>query len=457
MLTLISLVIALTFVCSERIQAGRSASEWKSRIIYQILTDRFATSYGGAPNCDLSNYCGGTYRGIINHLDYIQNLGMNAIYISPIVKNTDGSYHGYHATDFYSLNEHFGSESDLVELIDECHKRDIWVMVDTVFNHVGNVNGDYSRIIPFNSSDHYHPSCDIDYNNQDSIENCWIAGLPDLKQENSWVADELIRWINWLLQKYSFDGVRVDTVKHVPKSFWRRLVSSIGNVYLLGEVFNGDPNYLKGYTDIMKGQFSYPMYYTLQDVFAHHQSCYKIRDRLNEYQNKGIDNSLLGGFIDNHDNPRFLNVNKDWRAMQNALAYTLISSAIPVVYYGTEQGFTGGNDPQNREPLWNSGYNQNHELYKFVAAAASARKLIGTNEQHVERYVDDNFYAFSRGQVLCCLTNQGSGSSLSRRVTYLPFNNGDRVKDVFTGNTQTVNGGLDINIDNGMPQIWVKA
>ncbi|KAH7817989.1 alpha-amylase [Monocercomonoides exilis] len=441
---------------TNEIVVGRSYDDWKTRIIYQILTDRFARSDNNNYSCNLGNYCGGSYRGIMNHLDYIQDLGMNAIWISPIVENTQGSYHGYHATNFYALNTNFGSESDLRNLINECKKRDIWVMVDLVFNHVGPVGTDFGRIKPFDRAEHYHDWCSIDYSDQWKIENCRVADLPDLKQENSWVKDELIKWCQWIIKEYNLDGIRIDTVKHVPKWFWGELSQRVPNIYMLGEVFDGNVNYLKPYYDVMGGQLSYPMYYTLINVYAYHQSCYQIRNRLNEYANVGIDASILGGFIDNHDNKRWLNINGDWRALKNALAYNIMASSIPLVYYGTEQGFNGGDDPNNREPLWRAGWNKNHELYRFISTAAKQRQRINSREPQIERYIDDQFYAFSRGTTLVCTTNQYDGN-VQRKLTYTPFNRGERVREIFSGNTQTISDGLEVRINNGQPQIWVKA
>ena len=93
--------------------------EWKKRSIYQLMTDRFATDNPNPPYCNvtLNNYCGGNHKGIIQKLDYIQGMGFDAIWISPIVKNAEGSYHSYHTTDFYALNEHFGDEKDMHDFI----------------------------------------------------------------------------------------------------------------------------------------------------------------------------------------------------------------------------------------------------------------------------------------------------------------------------------------------------
>jgi alpha-amylase len=154
--------------------ASKSKQEWKSRVIYQLLTDRFARSNGDGSGCDIHNYCGGTYRGIINNLDYITGMGFNAIWISPILENTPGSYHGYHMTNLYNLNSNFGSEQDFFDLVKACHAKDVWVMVDIVANHSGPIGTDYGRVSPFNDAAHYHDYCiinDSDFgNNQYRVE-----------------------------------------------------------------------------------------------------------------------------------------------------------------------------------------------------------------------------------------------------------------------------------------------
>ena len=173
-LLLISFVCASQFTQPNAQHGGKTTEEWKNRIIYQVITDRFNRPDGQNYSCDYHNYCGGTYQGLINKLDYIKNMGMNAIWISPILENTEGDYHGYAAVNFYKLNPHFGTDDEFRNFVEECHKRDIWVMVDVVYNHVGCVGTDFGRIYPFNQYYHYHDECTIDYNNQWSIEHCRI-------------------------------------------------------------------------------------------------------------------------------------------------------------------------------------------------------------------------------------------------------------------------------------------
>ncbi len=168
----IKLLLVLT--CLVWTCLSKSKEEWKTRVIYQLLTDRFARTNGDQTGCDVHNYCGGSFRGIINNLDYITGMGFNAIWISPILENTPGSYHGYHMTNLYKLNQNFGSEQDFKDMIAACHARDVWIMVDVVANHSGPVGTDYSRVYPFNDASHYHDYCVIsndDFkNNQNRVE-----------------------------------------------------------------------------------------------------------------------------------------------------------------------------------------------------------------------------------------------------------------------------------------------
>ena len=147
---------------------GGDKAAWKSRTIYQVITDRFAKTNGDTSNCNnFHDYCGGTWKGIQNNLDYIKGLGFDAIWISPVVKNMKGGYHGYWATDWNDVNEQFGKPEDLKALVDAAHAKGIWVMVDVVANHVAPVGNDFSQISPFNLPEHYHDTCQIeDFNNQ---------------------------------------------------------------------------------------------------------------------------------------------------------------------------------------------------------------------------------------------------------------------------------------------------
>lgn len=185
-------------------------------------------------------------------------MGFDAIWISPIPKNMVDNYHGYAAIDFTRVNENFGTLQDLHELIDECHRRDIWVMLDIVCNHVACVGDDYdtkySGVTPFNDGKYYHSLCyitqhDWDTRNQYNIEHCRLSCLADLDQDNQFVREYLKQWVKNQTLDQHFDGYRVDTVPEVAKDFWKDLSDFMGQTYMVGEVLNGDYDYVAGYQD----------------------------------------------------------------------------------------------------------------------------------------------------------------------------------------------------------------
>ena len=429
----------------------KSKEEWKSRSIYQLLTDRFARS-SDTGYCNYSQYCGGNYRGLINKLDYIKGMGFDAIWISPIIENTEGSYHGYHFTNLYNLNYHFGSEDDFKELVKTCHSKDIWVMVDVVANHAGPVGTDFGRINPFNRAEHYHDWCEINnWRNQWEVENCRLCGLPDLKQENDWVTQKLLEWIHDLVQKYNLDGIRIDTIMEVPKWFWDKFRASAG-VFQIGEAFDGNPGYVADYQNHLDSVFNYPLYYTIKSSFC--GSFRNLEGYLFNTRSVFPAPEYMATFVENHDNPRWLHDCGDRAKFTNAVIFSLVWEGIPVFYYAGEQYYAGGADPNNREPLWDN-YNTKSTLYQLLGKANALRKKVQIwNYGITQRYANDNFYAFTRGNVLACFTNVQSSQYT---ITYHDFKDGDKLCNVlYDGDCVTVSG-RNININMGdYPKLYVK-
>eukprot|EP01016_Furgasonia_blochmanni_P037114 TRINITY_DN432_c0_g2_i6.p1 TRINITY_DN432_c0_g2~~TRINITY_DN432_c0_g2_i6.p1 ORF type:complete len:289 (-),score=80.29 TRINITY_DN432_c0_g2_i6:769-1635(-) len=275
------LIICLIILASFHHAISKTKEEWKGRAVYQILTDRFARSDGKTAACnDLRNYCGGSFKGIEHHLDYIKDLGFDAIWISPIVENTDKGYHGYWATSFYKINPEYGSEQDFKDLVKAAHDKDIWIMVDVVANHVADVNENFSLVEPFNKPEHYHNKCEIHLNdwkhNQWRVEYCRFANLPDINQESPWVKKKLLEWIRDLVKKYDIDGIRIDTVMLVPKWFWAEFSKASG-VYTLGEVADERYKFLASYQGPLDAVLNYNLYFVLKSVFGQNKSMNGIR------------------------------------------------------------------------------------------------------------------------------------------------------------------------------------
>ena len=166
------------------------------------------------------------------------------------------------------------------------------------------------------------------------------------------------------MTKFGFDGVRIDTIPEVPKDFWKEFNAASG-VFQMGEAFNGNDAYVGDYQNYLTALFNYPMYYTIRDVWMYGKSMRTIADRWASNSKYFRDVDALGLFVDNHDNARFLNGNGDQRVFKAALAFSLTARGIPFFYYGSEQGFAGGNDPYNREVMWRN-FDRTHDIFKFT-------------------------------------------------------------------------------------------
>ena len=458
--------------------SGHTKDEWRSRTIYQVLTDRFAGP--DSNSCDLSNYCGGSFKGLIDHLDYIVGMGFDAIWISPVVENTPGGYHGYWAQNMSAINQQFGSSNELKNLVAAAHKKDVWVMVDVVANHMGGTIDDIGSFSPFNQQDHYHDcngcneNCEItDFDTlySPNMEHCRLSGLPDLDQDNQWVAEQLNDWVSWLVKEYSFDGIRIDTIPEVKPSFWKSFNKAAG-CFAVGEVLNGDIEYVSAYQGPLDAVLSYPMFFTLRDTFAGSGSFVEIQSLSDQMPSKFEDTGVLGTFVDNHDNPRFLNAWNDQVRYVNALAHVLFSSGVPIIYYGTEQGFAGGDDPENREILWPTKFNSDaskNKLISFLKSAIQVRKQlkIWNLDYPVWYFADNQFGVFSRGpEVLVVSTNVGDAAgSVARTVTLSPalFSPGstfcDALDSSYCTTTASSDGSgvsLDVTLEGGLPRVLVK-
>ncbi|KAI1268787.1 glycoside hydrolase family 13 protein [Xylariaceae sp. FL1019] len=415
-----------------------STDEWKKQSIYQIVTDRFARTDGSTDDCsDIRSYCGGTWQGIVNKLDYIQGMGYTAIWISPITTQIDGyttygeAYHGYWQQDIYGLNSNFGTADDLTALSSALHDRGMYLMVDIVTNHMGYNGGpddvDYSIYNPFNEASDFHSACFIDYSDQDSIINCWEGddnvALPDIDTQDSGIRDTFSGWVSDLVSTYGIDGFRVDSLQQVEKDFWPGFQSAAG-VYLVGELFNGDPSLFPDWLNYISGAMNYPVYYWMTRFFESTTSTStELVDGINTWKGQ-METATMGGFLENHDNPRFASLTSDLSLAKNGMAFTQLMDGIPILYYGQEQRFSGASDPNNREPFFPSSYDTSADLYQWAASLNQIRnQAIYVDPTYVDWQAtpsqpDDKTIALRKGnagsQIVSVHTNIGdSGSSYS--------------------------------------------
>lgn len=379
--------------------AAATFADWHGRAIYFVVTDRFAD--GDPSNDDANGYTanrgdpkawhGGDFQGLIDHLDYIAGMGFTGLWITPVIEQHDGhGYHGYWGWNWSTVDAHLGDMAKLHELVVKAHARGIAVMIDTVANHTGR----YSYQSPtFPDYAMYHHNGDItNYNDQNQVENYDLSGLNDLAQEVPAVKQKLLEHVRWLLDGSGADGLRIDTAKHVPVAFWRDYVAA-ARVFTIGEVLDGRVDFVARYTQTLAATLDYPLFFPLRDVFSRGGSARQL-GAVFAQDNLYSDAQLSGVFVDNHDQTRFLcDANGDLTKLQLALALAFTARGIPILYYGTEQGFASCTD--NRQDMV---FDPSAPLYAYVRqlnAIRAAHEALRTGVQR-ERWQDDTVYAFER-------------------------------------------------------------
>ncbi len=362
----------------------------QSDIIYFILTDRFYDNDSQNDfQVDKGNpqaYHGGDFRGIVKKIPYLKNLGVTAIWITPVyvnihrARNESAPYHGYWTLDFEKVDEHLysqinnqpeGSKEYLKELADVLHKNGLKLILDMVVNHTGydhpGLRGDPSTPIKpywFNSP------------NETSDEKKWLDGLPDLNHDLPEVADYFVNNVIDWIETTGIDGIRMDTVKNVERTFWYHFKSYVRGKYplttVIGEVLEQDISTLSRFQRYLAfdSLFDFALQQTIWDVFIHDQSLNRIaRPRLNENEPKGVldrdfmytNQNRLVVLLDNHDLPkRFFsealdacNGNKQeaLKIFKVATTFQFTTRGIPQIYYGTEIALEGYRDPDNRRDM----------------------------------------------------------------------------------------------------------
>lgn len=362
---------------------GRFQGFSSEDVIYLIMPDRFARGAGGISDAlvDRSKaryYHGGNLQGIIDHLGYLQDLGVTAIWITPVYDNVnhlnerekyDGEaitdYHGYGAVDFYRVEEHLGDLAKLRELVDAAHQRGLKVILDMVANHTG----PYHRWVSdpptptwFNGTLRNH----LDNNWQiwtladphatpavrkPTLDGWFLNILPDLNQNDPEVARYLIQNTLWWIGATGIDGIREDTWPYVPRRFWRQWLAAIRSEYpkmrVAGEVFDPDPALVSSFQE-RQSLFDFPLYFEIRRAFIEGGPLREVaimlaRDRLYP------DPNALVTFLGLHDVTRFMNEpGADAAGMKLAWTFLMTARGIPMIYYGDEIGMRGGKDPDNR-------------------------------------------------------------------------------------------------------------
>lgn len=360
-----------------------------SDIIYLIMTDRFADgNSGNNKDVDRENpraWHGGDIRGVISKLDYLKDLGITAIWLTPWYDNPDEpnmcdqpwcpytNYHGYHAIDYYAVENHFGTMADLQTLVREARKRGIKLIQDQVANHVG-VQHAWVKRPPlanwfspfkqntFNDSVLFSPNSSMA--DRDVLLSGWFNEfLPDLNQNEPEVSRYLIQNALWWIAMTGIDGIRQDTIQYMPRTFIRdwstAILAEYPNFYMVGEVMEMDSAHLAffqggktgwdGIDTKLPSVFDFNLWEASRDVFTGKKPASALRDVL-KYDGLYSDLNRVTTLAGNHDLNRFMSMpGATLEGAMMHMAFMLSIRGIPQIYYGDEIGMTGGHDPDNRK------------------------------------------------------------------------------------------------------------
>ncbi|MBK7893867.1 MAG: glycoside hydrolase family 13 protein [Anaerolineaceae bacterium] len=355
-------------------------------VVYQIFPDRFYVGNGRTwnPAQTLNDIYGGTLRGIIQKLDYVAEMGFNAIWLNPFFP--DNSHHGYHATDYFSVNPRLGNMDDIRELVDTAHSKGIRLLLDFVANHWGSDHHSFQEAIrdpqsPFVSWYHW-----IDYP-VDYETFFGVMDLPQVNVNNPEVRQYLLDSVRFWLGDVGFDGLRLDYALGPTHDFWTEMRATVKQVkpdaWIFGEVVE-TPTTLLSYEGRLDGCLDFSLEQAIRDTFAlHRMTISEFASFLIKHERFFPETYSRPSFLDNHDMNRFyFAAGHDKRKLKLAALCQFTLVGPPIVYNGSEVGvrqLRSMSDPdsqgmeENRQPmLW--GEAQDGEIRDFFRWLIQFRK-----------------------------------------------------------------------------------
>ncbi len=480
------------------------AIEFRQETIYFIIVDRFKdgdrhNNPGANPQLydptrqQWGKYWGGDLQGIIDQLDYLQNLGVTALWISPLFEQVEelqfdrAAMHGYWTKDFKRINPRFlapDEENSLFNcttfdrLIKAAHERGIKLILDIVCNHSSpDVNGHKGELYDdgvliadfYNDVNHwYHHNPEItDWEDEWQLLYGEMAGLATFNESNlefrNYIKSAIKQWLD-----RGIDALRIDTVKHMPLWFWQEFITDIQthkpSTFMFGEWgfskpweqksvdfanFSGMSILDFGFCEAIRGALAKGDergFYLIQEVLD--------LDRLYHRATELIT------FIDNHDMPRFQSLNADPNILRMAIALLMTSRGIPCIYYGTEQYLhndtNGGADPYNRPMMEN--WDSNSPLFQDIKLLSKLRRLnpaVSLGSQ-VEKYITTDIYCYTRSyRDSRCLVamNRGNSATIDLDTNLVD----GEYRCLLTKRTFTVDNGKLLGLELGSREIIILS
>lgn len=379
------------------------APEWvKNTVWYQIFPERFAngdktndpenTLPWGSKDPAAQDFFGGDLQGVIDHLDHLVDLGINGIYFCPIFKAH--SNHKYDTIDYMEIDPSFGDKKLFKKLVDECHKRGIKVMLDAVFNHMGDNSPQWQDVIKNGKdskyADWFHINkFPVSYKEGKNFEDATditydvfatTPHMPKINTANPDAKKYLLNIAKYWIDEFDIDAWRLDVANEIDHSFWkdfRRVCDeSKKDFYILGEVWHSSQSWLNG--DEFTAVMNYAYTDLIKDFFIKHEMTVpkvvsEINNQLMLYRKQT--DQMQFNVLDSHDTARILTVAGDDKELEKqVLAFTYMQPGVPCIYYGDEYGMTGGDDPDCRKCMIWDEKDQDLNLYEFFKDLVAFRK-----------------------------------------------------------------------------------
>ena len=482
--------------------------EFRQETIYFIVVDRFydgdpANNEGPNPELydpegkDWGKYWGGDLQGVIDKLDYLKDMGVTAVWLTPLFEQVEALFveqaaiHGYWTKDFKRLNPRFIAKGDnpsvnqtqetkdtvFDKLVYELHQRKMKLVLDIVCNHSnpdfsgkkGELYDDGVKVADFNddTNNWYHHYGEVqNWEDEWQVQNCELSGLATFNENNiayrSYIKSAIKQWLD-----RGVDALRVDTVKHMPIWFWQEFTADIlthrPDVFIFGEWIYSDPR------NDLSVEFVNESGMTILDFGL----CVAIREVLGEVASAGfqliqdvlnLDHRYYGAtelitFIDNHDMPRFQSLNGDRQMLSLAICLMMTTRGIPCIYYGTEQYLhddtDGGNDPYNRPMM--EQWDTDSPIYRDVRLLSGLRRLnpaISMGSQW-QKHLTADVYCYVRryrDSVVFVAMNRGNSVIVEAVDTELP--DGEHT-EVLSRRKFEVKEGMLYNLELGAQEVMI--
>ncbi|WP_197672949.1 alpha-amylase family glycosyl hydrolase [Verrucomicrobium sp. GAS474] len=422
-----------------------SDAEFRSETIYFIVVDRFLNGAGPKQGLldptlddlehkDWRKYWGGDLQGVIDKLDYLQAMGVTAIWCTPLFEQVEGMFggnapmHGYWAQDFKKLNSRWVNQPDEVhlfshphtvfdELLDQLHRRGMKFILDIVCNHSnpetpngkGKLYDDGKLVADFNDDkDHWYHHYGEVTNWQDDwqVKNCELAGLATFNENNILYRRYIVETIKAWLDR-GVDSLRIDTVKHMPLWFWQEVTSEWQfhkpDLFIFGEWYASDPEVPESVEFANKSGMTtldFGLCYAVRAALAqNHPDGFGAVQQVFEKGIRYRGANELVTFCENHDMPRFQSLGASDATHRLAHILLMTCRGIPCIYYGAEQYLhndtDGGEDPYNRPMMSGWAPTEMTRVLKILSDERKHNPAIQWGAQR-ERYVTKDLFAFTR-------------------------------------------------------------